>query len=476
MSQRHAPASLLRPLTATVLLTLSLACEPASPPDPCADVEQTPLAPREGFDPRSTARRVDCGFRSGVLHIDAAPDGSMWLLHSEFPDSSFSAPSTKLLTHFSAEGQRLTSLELPDFVSRFAVHPSGELTVIGWGRVEDKKTVRLRRIRADGSLVAERLFANDTPPEDRISYSAFANGTVQRTARPEAERTVGILAVEAYGEDAYLFANTDGLRIYRLDSALETRWFRTIAPTVALVGVSNAEAQALGAPFNGFPMSVDEAGRPHIAMPLLQVGRLAYKDVFGGEPEGPAGRAILLASVGSGGEPGTARTIPTDTAETIVGLSVREGAFAVGAHKKTPIDQPDKHFDSDLFFASGRLDRPASELVLRSHSLDNDDVPSAMVACQGGYCFAGQTGAVTRDRGRDTTTQARGFILTVDAQGEQKGLALFQGLRDTDILRATEAPGGRVAFTFLTDEPPVVGSAPASRKGNELWLGVFGAP
>jgi hypothetical protein len=108
-----------------------------------------------------------------------------------------------------------------------------------------------------------------------------------------------------------------------------------------------------------------------------------------------AATALLSLACAPDGAPRSLRTVPTSTAEQLVGLETRDGTFALGALAKTPINQPGKAFEAELFFASGRFDRPTSEDVSRTISLDNDDVPASLTACGPGlYCFAGHTGFV----------------------------------------------------------------------------------
>ncbi|MFP2912849.1 hypothetical protein ACLESD_49160 [Pyxidicoccus sp. 3LFB2] len=477
MARSHPATSRLRLLVLAALLPLLGACSDSD--DGCPRDAQAGFEARAPFDTRARVRRVDCGFRSGVVKLALAGDGSAWLRRVEFKDrgdDTFFHPPDKLLTHLGPGGEFLGELTTPDFVQDFVVHPSGELTVFGWDKQADALTMQVRRLRPDGSLISERLLRNDVPPEERLNYRATPDGRVQKVDVPENERGFGVLAAEPHGEDVYVLLGMDGLRLLRLGSTLETRWARVVDASVFLTAADASGMRALGAPFTGVGLAVDEAGRAHVATSFLKVERTAYVQAFGRFPEGPTGRSILLSAFEPTGTPVGARTVPTDTADEIAGLVAGHGAFALTARASLPTIEADKPTDTDLFFASGRWDRPAEESVTRTFSLDQDEAPSALVACgEGRYCLAGHTSYVDLESGR-TPDNGQGFVLTVDASGAQQDLLLLEGERDTEVLDAVAGPGGSVVFVFATNQPVNIARVANHLKHNEVWLGVYGGP
>lgn len=476
MARSHPACSRLPLIVLAILLPLLGAC--SDPVDAgCPRDAQAGFEARPPFDARARVRRVDCAFRSGVEELDLGPDGSAWLRRIEYKDrgdQSFYFPPDKLLTRVGPGGELLGELPLPEFVRELVVHPSGELTAVGWDQSSETGTLQVRRFRPDGSLVTERILRHTVPPEQRLSYRANANGAVARVEPSGEEGTVGVLAARAHGEDLFLLVGMDGIRLMRLDGALEVRWMSAVAPSVALLGANKEQMRALGLPFIGFLLDVDAAGRAQVAIPFAAFHRRAYVDSFPQPPEGPEGRGILVTRFEPTGERSAARTVPTEHARFLTGLVASEESFALGARTSEPGVPPDTGIEEDVFFASGRWDGAADAPVVRTLSLDQDDAPEALLSCgEGLYCLAGRTSYEVTDRGR-THEYGEGFILAVDARGEQQHLLRLQGPRDTEVLHAVPGPGGSVVFAFATNQPANVARVGDAFKNNETWLGVFG--
>jgi hypothetical protein len=416
---------------------------------------------------------------SGVEGLGVAPDGSTWLRRTEFKDrgdDTFFHPPDKLLTHVGPGGELLGERALPDFVHDLVAHPSGELTAVGWERPADPKTVPLRRLGPDGSVLSERVLALDVPPEERMYYLASPDGRAVRVELPEEERGLGIIAARAHGEDLFLLVSMDGIRLLRLDSTLQVRWARAVAPSVGLTGANRDQMRALGVPFLGWELDVDEAGRAQVATPFLVFHRQPYAAHFPRPPEGPEGRAILVTRFEPTGELSAARTVPTEHADELAGLVVSGESFAIGARAATPVGRPDKRTEADLFFAASRWDGPAEAVVTRTLSIDQDDAPVALLPCgTGRYCFTGHTSYLETDVQR-TDEPGEGFLLAVDARGEQQDLLRFQGERDTEVVGAAAGPGGSVVFALSTNQAANIARVGNAFKYNETWLGVFSRP
>jgi len=469
--------SRLRVLVLAAFLPLLGSCSDSD--EGCPRDGQSGFEVRAPFDARARVRRVDCGFRSGVTGLDLAADGSAWIRRVEYKDrgdDTFFSPPDKLLTHIGPGGEFLGELTTPDFVQDFVVHPSGELTVFGWDAQADPKVLQVRRLRPDGLLLSERLLQNDVPPEERLNFNVSASGRVARVEVPDAERGFGVLAARAHAEEVYMLVGMDGLRLIRLDSTLERRWVSVVKPTYAIQAATQSEMRALGAPLVGWALDVDAEGRAVVATSFMRFERSAYAEAFQRTPEGPEGRGIFLARFSPTGEALGARTVPAQTVDVITGLVAQGDTFALGARTSTPTQQKDDPFDNDLFFASGRWDRPAEELVARTIALDRDEEPSALVACGAArYCFVGHTGYLTLESGR-TGDFGQGFVLAVDAQGTQQDLVLLQGERDTEVLDAVAGPGGSMVFVFATNQPANIARVANPLKNNEVWLGVLDGP
>ncbi len=467
----------LRLFALASLLPLFLSCS-ALEAD-CARDGHASYDVRGSFDARARVRRVDCGFHSSVQDVVALPDGSAWLRRGQYrnlEDDAFYLPPDKFLTRVGAGGELLTDLQVPEFLQHIAAHPSGEVTVLGWEKQPLATQQQFVRLAADGSQIATRVFTNDTYPEERLTYEYFPDGRLERVEEPRDGRYLNILAAAAHGEDVYVLAAWDGLRLLRLDNRLNIVWDHVVSASVALRDFDAAGLRDLGVPLAGWFLSVDEEGGVTVVQPFLAFQRLAYTRELGRTVEGPGGRAMLLSRFGANGALLSARTVPVPSqVDEVVGLGVRDGVYALGARANTVVAREGKPTESDLHFVSGRWDRPAGELVQRTFSLDQDDVPSAFIPCGAGrFCFAGHTGFTELPGQMDTAGQ--GFILALNAQGEPRDELRLQGERDTQVVRASEGPGGSVVFAFITNQAADIGRVGDKFKNNETWVGVFGGP
>ncbi|WP_163988395.1 hypothetical protein [Pyxidicoccus caerfyrddinensis] len=475
---RFRPAcSRLSFLTLAALVSVLGGCSDSD--DDCARDAQAGFEARAPFDARARVRRVDCAFRGNVVGLGVEADGSTWLRRIEYQDhgvDSFYYPPVKLLTHVGPGGELLGELTMPEFIQDFVVHPSGELTVFGWEKTQSQLEIQLRRLRPDGTVISEGVLRNDVPPEERLTFNGLPDGRVVKLQETDEERGLGVLVIRPSGEDVYVLAGMDGLRLLRLDNRLQTKWTSVVAPSVILKATTREQMSAMGAPFTGFGLTVDEADRAHVATPFLGVHRRAYVEALRKLPEGPEGRGILVSSFEPTGAWLGARTVPTETADELASLVVGGGAYAIGGRTSRPVQQEDKSRETNLFFASGRFDRPVEEAVTRDFSLDQDETSAALVPCgEAHYCLAGHTGYLDLDSGR-TQDNGKGFILKLDAQGTQQDLLLLEGPRDTQVLIAAGGPKGSVVFAFSTNEASNLSRVADHLKNNEVWLGVFGGP
>jgi hypothetical protein len=240
-------------LHALALVAALIAC--AEPAAPAAPVEEG-FVQREGFDARARARRLDQAFSSRAQRVRSCPDGSLWVLYSAYPTVEASLSGTPLLqrlVHVGAQGAQLRELSV-EGVSDFAVHPGGELTLLVGAGV-------LRRLRPDGAPRAERSLALEVPADDRWTYLIYPDGSHERVQDDPALERQRVRRLEAVGEEVLALVSASGARVVRLDAGLQTRWTSpALYPGVSL-RADSLERQALGYPFDGEQLAVDEAGR-----------------------------------------------------------------------------------------------------------------------------------------------------------------------------------------------------------------------
>ncbi|AKF86061.1 hypothetical protein MFUL124B02_21110 [Myxococcus fulvus 124B02] len=458
------------------LLPLLGACSDSR--EPCVRDSQAAFTPADFLDEHLRARRIDCGFQSSVNDVAVGADGTTWLRRGEYEDrgeDTFFFPPVKRLSQVDAEGGWRGELSLPDFVHHHVVHPSGELTVFGWEREEDPLVIQVRRIRPDGTLVAQRRFTHAIPPEARMDFIALPNGALGRAQLPDSERNAAIMLARADGEEVVFLVALDGIRVGRLDARLETLWLSPVAPSVALRDFSTWEQmEAVGAPWVGWGLDVDEQHQVHVATPLMDLQRRAYVESFAREPTGATGRAFLLSSFSPSGAFVSARAVSAPEPQEIVGLVVRAGTFALGASERALVGG--RTLSPDLYFASGRIDGSAEDDLVRALDVERDDVPVSFVACgQARYCFAGDTG-FAQDSTDPEQRKSKGFLLTVDARGQQQGLFQLQREEGVHVLIARQGVGDSVVFAFGIDGSRTTGGPGSRAKSNETWVGILSPP
>ncbi|MCP3061473.1 hypothetical protein LXT21_22060 [Myxococcus sp. K38C18041901] len=425
--------------------------------------------------PNIEARRVDCGFQSSVSDVALGEDGLAWIRRGEYVDrgeDTFFFPPSKFLSKLDPMGNWLGEFPLPDFVTHHVVHPSGEVTVFGWEKDADPRVIQVRRLRRDGSLVAQRRFTQDIPPAERLDFIAQPDGAVTRVRTLESERSAAILLARADGEEVVFLGAIDGMRVGRLDASLETSWLSPVAPTVALKDFSTGEQMAaVGAPWVGWGLDVDERHQVHVATPLMDLQRRAYVESFEREPTGATGRAFLLSSFSPTGAFVSARAVSAPKPQEIVGLVVRAGAFALGASERARVGG--RALSPDLYFASGRLEGPVEDDLVRTLDVDRDDVPVSFVPCgRERYCFAGDTGF---EQGSTDLEQrkSKGFLLEVDPLGQQVGLFQIQYGEGVHVLVAREGRWDKPVFAFSLDGSQTPGGAGSRAKSNQTWVGIL---
>ncbi|MFY1824884.1 hypothetical protein ACN47A_03145 [Myxococcus fulvus] len=459
-----------------VLLPLLGACSDSR--EPCVRDSQAAFTPADFLDEHLRARRIDCGFQSSVSDVAVGADGTTWLRRGEYEDrgeDTFFFPPVKRLSQVDAEGGWRGELSLPDFVHHHVVHPSGELTVFGWEREEDPLAIQVRRIRPDGTLVAQRRFTHAIPPEQRMDFIALPNGALGRAQLPESERNAAIMLARADGEEAVFLVALDGIRVGRLDARLETLWLSPVAPSVALKDFSTWEQMAaVGAPWVGWGLDVDEQHRVHVATPLMDLQRRAYVESFEREPTGATGRAFLLSSFSPSGALVSARAVSAPTPQEIVGLVTRDGAFALGASERALVGG--RASAPNLYLASGRLEGPPGDDLVRTLDVERDDEPSSFVACgQERYCFAGRNN-FWQDSTDPEEREGQGFLLAVNARAELLGEFYLRGENGVRVLAAREGVGGSVVFAFSLDGSRTTGGPGSRAKSNETWVGILPPP
>ncbi|GEN12177.1 hypothetical protein SAMN05443572_107336 [Myxococcus fulvus] len=425
--------------------------------------------------PNIEGRRVDCGFQSNVSDVAMGENGFAWIRRSEYVDrgeDTFFFPPNKLLSRLDPMGTWLEEVPLPDFVTHHVVHPSGEVTVFGWEKEVDPLAIQVRRLGPDGSVIKSRRFTHDIPLEARLDFIAQPGGAVTRVRTPESERFAAIMLARADGEEVVFLAALDGMRVGRLDANLDTLWLSPVAPSVALKDFSTWEQMAaVGAPWVGWGLDVDEQHQVHVATPLMDVQRRAYVESFEREPTGATGRSFLLSSFSSTGAFVSARAVSAPKPQEIVGLVVRAGAFALGASERALVGG--RAVSPDLYFASGRLEGPVGDDLVRALDVDRDDVPVSFVACGWErYCFAGDTGF---EQGSADLEQrkSKGFLLEVDPLGQQLSLSQIQYGEGVHVLVAREGRLGNPVFAFSLDGTQTTGGPGSRAKSNQTWVGIL---
>ncbi|MCY1079250.1 hypothetical protein [Archangium lansingense] len=435
--------------------------------------DEVPLTQREGWPGAVQVRPVGEAFSGDVLQLEADPKGRIWLLRSEKANGSSSQDAVTTLEVYEADGRRALVLAREEGVLpwRFALHPSGEVTLFEFVKATDARTIRLRlrRLSPEGAVTRERLFEDEGRPEERLYYDldqreilSISTDTDPRDVWPTPKHAR--LRAVVLGEEAVFMAMSHGVKLYRLDAELQTRWSSQVMPANYWNGLLHSDQEQL---------AQDEQGNILVAWSMLASQAQAYRLHFGRALHWSGGlRDIVVLRFGQDGQFQLAQTFGREGDEVeLAGLAAHRGEVVLGAMENIlKSDRPNDTTEWDLVLMRGRMEDGALSLH-RTLDISREDWLHDFRIDAHGHCyFAGTTDFVQADT-NSWIEPGKGLLLKTDENGDQLGLLTLTGPRHVEVTHLAFRPDGTIQFGGTSDGP--LTHTPLDEWFNETVLGVF---
>ncbi|OJT21637.1 hypothetical protein BO221_27940 [Archangium sp. Cb G35] len=438
--------------------------------------DEVTLTQREGWPGAVQVRRTGEAFSGNVLQLETDPEGRIWLIRGEKANGASDKDAVTTLEVYGADGRRALSLAHEEGVLpwRFALHPSGEVTLFEFVKAADARTVRLRlrRLSPEGAVMRERLFEDEGRAEERIYYDldqeqilSTSTGTDPRDVWPIPK--YARLRAVVLGEEAVFMAMTHGVKLYRLDAELQTRWSAQVMPANYWNELLNADQEQLAR---------DEQGNILVAWSMISSQARAYRLHFGRELPWSGGRHdIVVQRFGQDGQFQLARTFGREGDEVeLAGLAVHQGEVVLGAMENIlKSDRPNDTTEWDFVLMRGRMEDGVLSLH-RTLDISREDWLNDFRVDARGHCyFAGTTDFVQADT-NSWIEPGKGLLLKTDENGERLGILTLTGPRNVEVTHLAFRPDGTIQFGGKSDGP--LTHTPPGEWFNETVLGLASFP
>ena len=447
--------------------------DPPPPPDVMPPVAYVPapdgggeLTPMPGFP--GPAQTLGSAFHTSVLGVTGAADGSVWVAYTDDGELDIVHDRTLRVERFDPARTGGTVVAQAtvrpmnfgaNWLRRVALcsHPSGELTLAVFTSIAGERApaaLSLTRFAADGSVL--RTGYIDEPGVRMIGgHAAYFIGND--------------LDCVSEGEDLFLAAITDGVRLYRVAPDLGVRWSELVMPMTTKLG--------LVAIYETYIQVVSGGnGGAATAVTLWAEDRAAFAASFGDELPATNGDAdVLVTRFSADGTRLSAGILGGPGPELVRGLQVtgdRVRVLAEATLVKHP-DAPNGTLERDLILLTGDPARNLTEQAVQINLCRDDYISAARGAPDGGFLVVGGTCGIQLDSG-SLITNRNGYVLALAPDGSRRALTWLSGQRDTVVEALAELPSGELALAG-TRNGPITHTA-ASELFNEGWVDVLAAP
>jgi hypothetical protein len=271
------------------------------------------------------------------------------------------------------------------------------------------------------------------------------------------------------GEDLYLIATTDDLRLYRVAADLSVAWSR---PVMAMT--KNLILQPIYA--TRVRVVSDGDGGAVTAMTLWADDRAVFTERFGAALPAVNGDAdALVAWFGPDGARGPVGLLGGPGADRVRSLEVRGGRVRALAEvrREKHADRPNNTLERDIVLLEGEPARSVTERAVAINLCNDDYVADAVASADGGFVVAGSTCGVQVDTG-SLVANRTGYLLTIGPDGTRRAVAWFTSDRDTQVQAMAALPGGELALAGIRNGP--ITHTDPSQFSNEGWVGIIAPP
>ncbi len=379
--------------------------------------------------PKIGLRQVGSVFSSQIIKMDIDADQSFYLLMESFD----AADGQKFFGKFSlikidSSGKQIFEVksEEDNVFESFALHPSGEVTIVETRKVSDNDDlgiyhVWLRRLSSRGELKLE------TPLKDP-TIAKTDNGS------PHVLFYAGSVLLPN-GEEVYLASATDKWKIYSLTAGYQVKWSYQYLPTHrVIIGPGNSK------------LFLDKEGRLTLGQTIHKQEILALETLF--SESFPDKDGVLVYRFSSNGKDVEHKVITNSNAMDIAGIHADGDLITFGGdiHIKKFTEANHTH-ERDLIFFKFDISTGAV-LANKVIDLQRDDAASDFVIDhQGNGIIVGRNNYIQVDS-HSVTEFGQAYILKVDPTGETKSYISFNGPRNTSLGSAILQSGTDKALFF----------------------------
>jgi hypothetical protein len=432
-------------------------------PSPDGDGE---LTPTPGFP--GPAQTLGSAYHTSVLGVTGAADGSVWVAYTDDGELDIRRDRTLRVERFDPGrpgGTVVAQVTVrplsfgANWLRRVALcsHPSGEITFAVFTSIPGERAaaaLSLTRFAAEGSVL--RTGYIDEPGVPMIGgHAGYFVGND--------------LACVSEGEDLFLAAITDGVRLYRVAPDLGVRWSQLVMPIthkLGLVAIHDTSIRVVAAGNAGAATAVT----------LWAEDRAAFADSFGDELPATNGDAdVLVTQFSADGTRLSAGMLGGPGPELVRGLQVtgdRVRVLAEAALIKHP-DVPNGALERDLILLTGDPAQNLTEQAVQINVCHDDYISIALAAPDGGFLVAGGTCGLQLESG-SLITNRNGFLLALDPDGRRQAVTWLSGQRDTLVRALAELPSGELALAGTRNGP--ITHTETSERFNEGWVDVLALP
>jgi hypothetical protein len=271
------------------------------------------------------------------------------------------------------------------------------------------------------------------------------------------------LRAAVLGEEVVFVAMTHGVKLYRWDAGLQTRWSTQVMPANYFNALLYSDQEQL---------AWDEQGNLLVAWSMFASQAEAWRLHFGRTLSWRGGRQdIVVLRFGQDGRFQLARTFGGEGNEVeLAGLAVHRGEVVLGAMENLlKSDRPNDTTEWDLVLMRGRLEDGALSLHRTLHVSREDWLHDFRVDARGHCYFAGTTDFVQVDT-NSWIEPGKGLLLKTDENGERLGLLELTGPRHVAVTHLALRPDGTLQFGGTSDGP--LTHTPLDAWFNETVLGL----
>ena len=436
---------------------------PDAPPAAPGDLDTIDLAPAPGWPAGVEVRSVPAAFRTSVTSLEIDPAGKVWLLRDTWSDPS-ELRGVPVLERYAPSGhlEKRITFAAHAGVSRFVVHPSGELSVFVMrdddGDMMDY-ALQILRLSPDGETISEARFEENPGPRENLFYDGTGVHELPLD-KPFRLSQFGHVVGLPDGEGLYLLAEwTYGVKLYRLKADYSRAWGVQVMPA------------NIGFAFNFYPsvLARDEQGRIHVGYQLFQDDAHIYGEHFQRAPLTPIGSYDeLVQRFTPDGMFSGARLFGGVAVDHASAMTVHDGSvLIVGAARITKYDLPNRTMEWDVVAMRGNLDDTSAD-EYRPLDLARDDFGWAMVEGADGTIYVGgRTDYVQVDTNSEVEN-GKGLLLALSADLSRQTSITLPGPRDVQIRALRRLPDGRIVFAGMRDGP-LTHTDPAMTNNDGVW-------